>query len=576
MGFFPFITYGQGILDQVSCIDIRTGFPLYSWMVKDPQGGYIVSVQKDKTGTEGLFIDDVLVTSFHHMDDQFSASLNDIFICKLNSDFGFESALVVDNAEIGRDIFCGDSYVLYSMSIIETSADRDSFPILLNGSVEIPREGNQGKGVLIVMNKELDHVSYFFPSTGDIGQVAVDGNMAYIEMLIPDLVPFIIVNEVDTIHHQHFAQDSNLFGLQTVVLCKYNLLNNQIAWTLRIGDVGREKLNEMLIDGDHNLVILGETNSRYFPLNGVDTVLNNSDHCPFIAKYSPEGEFLSGHINTSPENANTYSMLVDNEDNIFISGVYYGPDFAIEDTILIRPGIDFPNHAQGTITKFNPDCGFEWIMQAEGNFERTGFWDVAELSDDRIILSGDFRGGFMEVQEQVYIDDPLEEKNFGFMLMLDKKTGMVMDHIMTIGDFRRDFYDIEVDNDGNLDLFMRYRGVDTIFGQLFENPISSLNGYLIKLDLSPVANEVLPEESSSLSIFPNPVSGDGITLSINGGWTTQTITYAIYDMMGHLVEKNSNSSDTNPFISTSNWPPGPYWLQAQIGDQRLSHLMIVH
>ncbi len=571
----PFVIQGQSVLQQADCHDIHYGFPSYKWLNKDLEGNYFLGIEKTHTDSEGLYIDDTFIPAFRHFPDDFSLALVDFFICKLDPEFRLSNALVIDNAELDRDLFCGEQYTLYTMSLIDSAEDKDSFPILINGIHEISREGNKGKGVVVVMDNLLQYQEYFIPSTGDIGQIAVDGHMAYIELRIPDNEPFIVVNGIDTIHNHHHFEDPNDFGRQTVLICKFDLLSHQAVWTLRIGDVGYEELIEMLIDGDHNLVILGETSSTYFSFNDVDTVANQSDHNPFIAKYTPDGEFLGGFINANQENAYARNMIVDSERNIFVAGFYYGDDYFIGDTILLRPGTDFPNNSQSTITKFDPNGNFAWIMQADGNFERTGFYDVAELNHEQIVVCGDFKGGQIEMNENTYFDIPGEDQQFGYLMSVSKITGIIEQHVMTEGNYRREFYDVEVDSEGHLDLFMRFRGIDTIFGNIYESPLSVRNGYLIKLDLSSVSNVELFKYEPMFNIVPNPVTSEGFTLFLPDSIKAEDLNYFIFNSIGSMILKGRISSEDDLFISTSNLISGTYFIELQTSNQTQTQIFNV-
>jgi hypothetical protein len=376
---------GQTILEQKVGKDISASFPHYEWLHKDPQGGYLLSIGKSETNTIGFYLDEELIPTHHHVDDDDVQFLEDLFICKLNANFSLEKSFVIDNAEVGRDTYCGDDYVLYSMSIAETKANRDSFPILLNGVDTIPRENHVGAGVVVVLNKDLQLVNYFFPSTGEIGQVAVDGYMAYLELRIPSEVPYIIVNGTDTVHNQVFEPNSSIFGFQTVVLCKYNLLSHQVEWLLRIGDVGYEELLEMHIDKEHNLVVLGTTNSTYFSFNGADTILNNSDHNPFVAKYTADGDFLMGILNQEEVFEITSDLYIDEEDNYYILSFYSGKEYKVEDTILYNPKYKNQYPTRGLIRKYNVHGDFQWVWQLEGAYEQGDILSMTFLSNEIVV-----------------------------------------------------------------------------------------------------------------------------------------------------------------------------------------------
>ncbi len=570
----PFAAKGQTILEQKVGKDINASFPHYEWLHKDPQGGYILSIGKSETNTEGFYLDEELIPTHHHVDDNVVQFLEDLFICKLDANFSLEKSFVIDNAEVGRDVYCGQDYVLYSMSIAETQANRDSFPILLNGIDTIPREDHVGTGVVVVLNKDLQLVNYFFPSTGEIGQVAVDGHIAYLELRIPSEEPYIIVNGTDTVNNQVFEPNSSIFGFQTVVLCKYNLLSHQVEWLLRIGDVGYEELLKMHIDREHNLVVLGTTNSTYFSFNGRDTILNNSDHNPFVAKYSADGEFLLGIINQHEVYETASDLSIDQDDNYYFLSFYNGKEYRIEDTILYNTLHDNKYPTRGLIRKYNVHGDFQWAWQFEGEFESSNVYSLT-FSIEEIIVSGTFRDGTIFIGQDTFYHNSIDDLENGFIIFLSKDDASLKRYIMTQGKYHRRFFGLHADCDNNLDLFMRYRGKDTIFDTPFESSQYEYNGYLLKLSFSPLATTEPLTNASLFSILPNPSTNIGFFLDALECLTPHPQPFVIFDSVGRKLVTNSIWPGEKQFIDTSDWPVGSYWIQMQIGSQFQTQLVII-
>ena len=214
-------------------------------------------------------------------------------------------------------------------------------------------------------------------------------------------------------------------------------------------------------------------------------------------------------------------------------------------------------------------------MQADGNFERTGFYDVAELNHEQIVVCGDFKGGQIEMNENTYFDIPGEDQQFGYLMSVSKITGIIEQHVMTEGNYRREFYDVEVDSEGHLDLFMRFRGIDTIFGNIYESPLSVRNGYLIKLDLSSVSNVELFKYEPMFNIVPNPVTSEGFTLFLPDSIKAEDLNYFIFNSIGSMILKGRISSEDDLFISTSNLISGTYFIELQTSNQTQTQIFNV-
>jgi len=554
----------QNVLSQLEFKDIDIGFPYYEYISKDFQGNYFIGVDLRSTDKDGLFMGDAFVPAFRHYPDDFNLGLSDFFLCKLSLDLTLKASFVIDNAETTRDIFAGESYTLISMSLIDTDVEKDSFPILLNGEFVLDREGNRGNGSLIVLDNELRFQKAIFLSDGELGQVAVEGNMAYLELQIPSNEPFIIVGGKDTVYNHTAFNNPNDYGRQTVVLCKYDLVTDEVIWLQRIGNVGFESLIEMEVDMDHNLVILGATSSVYFSFNDIDTILNYSDHNPFIGKYSPNGEFLLGILNQAEVSENAKDLYIDEENNYYITSNFYGKDFTIGDTLLLNPlyGNKYPIRA--FVVKYNSTGAFQWISQIEGSFEESFLHGITGRNEN-IIISGIFNEGEAYFGSEVYSHDFDDGRENQFICVLDKETGRYRSHIMTEGNWHRHFFSLSVDQSGNLDMFMRFRGSDTIFNLPFSSSMNLWSGYLLKLSpdfLLSINNKSAHQDM--ISAYPNPCkSGDDILVKINAKQSIDPFICSIMDVKGEILWHSELLFDSFISIPTINLSQGAYWLKVQ-------------
>lgn len=256
-------TYGlqaQQILSQVKISSGATN-DCREFMIQDSAFNYYVGLNY---GTFRLNVEvgDTLVNSFRQ--DPYTSDLNlvDFYFFRFDPHHQLTGSFVIDNAEHVADFFSNGRYSLISMTLQPKEKQDSAYPILLNGTTEISREGNRGKGALIVLDEQMQLEKYVFLSTGELGQVAVDDHYAYLEFRIPDSAPYILVGQ-DTVHN-YSALPLMEFGYQTMVLCKYDLVTDEILWWRRMGGALKDELRDILIDSKGNLVIHGWTSSGWF------------------------------------------------------------------------------------------------------------------------------------------------------------------------------------------------------------------------------------------------------------------------------------------------------------------------
>lgn len=570
-----FSAKGQTIIQDLEFQDIRSFGREYEFVTQGDQGSYLVLVEKQETDEPGMVVGNVLVPAYHHLPNQSSLVLSDMFLCKVTSDYQLVNSLVIDNAEIVRDVFAGSDFTLVSMNLHENDLGADSYPILINGSTEIPREGNIGKGVVIITDNNLEFQRFHIPSSGEIGNVAINGHIAYFELRIPDQQPYIVLENLDTIFNQASLDDPTDFGRQTVVLCSYDLDLNKILWSIRLGNVGYEILDEMLIDNEGNVVILGETSSTYFTFNDQDTIVNMSDHNPFIGKYSSSGELLFSQFNSLENNVSAWDLFIDSENEIYWLGLYRGDQYQTPDTILERPGLGRPFRNQGILTKCGEEGGSSWVMQLEGDFEESIFYSVAELNLENIVISGLFDTGTVSIGDSIYYTEEGASDFYDFIISLDKETGKIKSHSMTRIDKRPlYFYNMFRNNNDQLDIFLYFQGSDTLFQKSLESFDGKISGWLITLSIDFLLRSTELTFVEEMMVYPNP-SSQGFYLDATESLTPHPQPFVIFDSVGRKFVTNSIWSGEKKYIDTSDWPVGSYWIQMQIGSQSQTQLVII-
>ncbi|MGB4850095.1 MAG: T9SS type A sorting domain-containing protein, partial [Saprospiraceae bacterium] len=464
-----------------------------------------------------------------------------------------------------------------SMTLNSAELENSLYPITLGGDVVIPRDGNRGKALLVVLDENLNLVKAVLPSTGEIGQVAADGDFAYLEFRIPDHQPFILIG-TDTVHNHVYSDNPTDYGRQTVVLCKYDFVNDKVEWWRRIGNVGREELYDMEIDKDYNLLIRGTTSSTYFSYNGIDTVINDSNDNPFIGKYTPEGINIFGILNPFENNLLVDDYCIDKGGNYYLAGTYYGSRFIVGDTVLYNPWLGTMYPYRAVVIKYNSEGAFQWVTQLEGTFEESFLQSITTLNDGNLIISGLFRNGDLLLGGQVYHHGGSSDSENAFLWILDAGTGVYKDHIMTEGESHRMFYDLYSDKKGILNMFLKVNGTDTIFNQEFSSGTAYSNDFLVKLStnfLSYLQEPIVLKDIFKL--YPNPISqSTNVNIEFNKEFQKGESQYVIMDQKGNEVLSGNVDSNHEKFqIETKSLIAGAYWIIVNKGNVMDVELLII-
>ncbi|MBK9982431.1 MAG: T9SS type A sorting domain-containing protein [Saprospiraceae bacterium] len=572
----PFSIKSQHLISQV---EVQRGYTTscFQYMIHDPAENYYVGVEYG-TNKDSVIVGDTSVAS--HRNDPINnfLGLSDFYFLRFDSQHQLSGSFVIDNAEMVRDFYSGGVHSLISMTLYDSESEDSLYPITLGGIEEVEREGNRGKGILVVLDEDMNLEKVIIPSTGELGQVATDGDFAYLEVRIPKGSAYILIG-TDTVFNQPYVNSPTYFD-ETVVLCKYNLITDEVVWWKRIGERGDEELEEMELDPDKNLVIRGITSSIDFYFDDSTYIVNTSAHNPFIGKYSPDGKWLLGILNPNEVNEYVSDMTVDPEGNFYIASEYYGPMYAIGDTVLYNEFIDGQYQYKGLVVKYDAFGNFVWAHQSQGNCKRTSLFSIAWMKNHQVVISGYFLEGDLQFGGQVYHQENGTHNENGFLWILDAETGAYIQHVMSQGVQGRRFYDMYVDHDNILNMYLQFGGTDTLFNAIISGQTQNASGFLLKI--VPDFISALPELNTLIdgfNVYPNPASGSsGVNITFNDASSSSAYSCVVYDQCGQKVFESGdieNSYDKTYHLNTSSLLPGTYWVVLYNKNQKQIKLLIL-
>lgn len=442
--------------------------------------------------------------------------------------------------------------------------------------MEIERQGNRGKAVLVVLDEDLQLLKAPIPGTGKLGQVAVDGQYAYLEFRIEDFEPYIIIG-TDTVYNWEMdIPGFPDYGFQTIILCKYDFINEEVIWTKRIGNVGPEFLRDMLIDSEGNLLIHGWTSSGFFTFTETDTAVNYQVDKPFLGKYSPDGELLWGILNTNQHGELFHSIKLDEEDNVYYLGEYTWPEYHIGDTILYNAVYDPGNPTnRGIIVKYDNGGKYQWVTQLDGQFAVGVLRDVS-FYEDKIVLGGMFLLGSLFLGNHVYENSP--ETDNMFLWVLKVGTGRQISHAFVNGTATKGMQHVFWNEDKIINIYFILAGEDEIFGEIISSTAGNFNGFLAKVNLDTLlSTEHSIKRDNLMSIYPNPAkSRTTIYLNIDIAQHATPLDYSIYTHSGiHVSHGQTTPNGTSHSITLLDLPSGVYSVVVEVQGIRQSAVIYV-
>ncbi|MEN9323494.1 MAG: hypothetical protein RL699_1274 [Bacteroidota bacterium] len=212
----------------------------------------------------------------------------------------------------------------------------------------------------------------------------------------------------------------------------------------------------------------------------------------FVIKLNPSGNFMwAKKIGGSSSSVETFSLVVDNIGNIFVSGRFQG-------TVDMDPGLNVYNltagGADGYITKLDSNGNFIWAKQLHGDINSyTSCASIKIANNGDIVLVGEFHGvvdfdtgnGIANITS-IGLTGPFTFNTDAFVLKLNAQGATIWTKIF--GGVNSDSAEcIFLDTIGNIYVNGQFQGPDPIDldpgpGQFYLTSLGVYDTFITKLD----------------------------------------------------------------------------------------------
>lgn len=182
-------------------------------------------------------------------------------------------------------------------------------------------------------------------------------------------------------------------GGQYIYIAKYDSDGNYIWAKTMQGDGFNCQGFDLSLDSELNIVITGRfSNSVDFDPSASEYILtaNSGSIHFFIAKYTNNGNLMWAFSGGSSQNTEGTSLAIDSNDNIFLTGVFYG---AVDFDPSANSSYLSATHYDIFLAKYNADGEYQWAKKIGGNGWYSRAYKVLVDSLQNIILTGYFEGG---------------------------------------------------------------------------------------------------------------------------------------------------------------------------------------
>lgn len=177
------------------------------------------------------------------------------------------------------------------------------------------------------------------------------------------------------------------------------------VWAKSFGGSGRESENDFIIDHQGNLYVVGQFSSNQ--INFGNFVLTTEDTSHYVVKFNSDGEGIWGKSLGSwipYSSVYIYSVAVDSEESVYITGEFYGP-WTFANTAINSDNFKF------FLAKYDMNGNELWIKTY--NEVISNGYRIKIDSEDYIIVTGEF-------QETLIIDNITLSSNGGHDVFVAK------------------------------------------------------------------------------------------------------------------------------------------------------------
>ena len=294
----------------------------------------------------------------------------DAFLAKFNSTGALLWSTFIggEGDDIGRSVAIDSDDNI----IITGDAGSSDFPVL-NGYDEI---FNSNDAFLMKFDPLGDLIwSTFFGGTKfERGtSVAIDSSDNIVLTGYTTSEDFPVLNAYDETHN----------GYSDVLLSKFDS-SGDLIWSTYLGGDIYDEGQSVALDSQDNIVVTGYSVSNDFPvLNGYNETNDDNGYDIFLTKFSSSGTLLWSTLFGGYHHDNGFSLALDSQDGITITGETKSSDFPILN------GYDKTSDGgdDAFLVKFDSSCDLLWSTFLGGSDWEIGA-SIVHDSNDNIIVTG--------------------------------------------------------------------------------------------------------------------------------------------------------------------------------------------
>jgi hypothetical protein len=367
--------------------------------------------------------------------------------------------------------------------------------------------------------------------------------------------------------------DTDDYRSADIFLVKYDP-NGHVLWAKSFGGSGFDRSYSVIVDNNNNVLMSGLTQSRSISF-GTHTLTNPGGDICFVAKFDGNGDakWVSA---TSPGNLDVGGGLTtDKWGNVFFAGSFYYDSVTIGSYTFYT---DTPGNTMMFVAKTDSVGNVLWAHSIGYTDSIYGNVYSASLVADslgNVLLTGGIYGypSLVFGSDTLYDDTSNEYRNF-FVMEYDAAGVPVWATTATgAGNFEGE--GITADRSGNIFVIGSYNDAPISLGSYSLPVTRGGNAFIAKLSPPQISAVLTPQsQQQSINVYPVPSQSDVHVALAGVGYSAVRVT----DMSGRtiwLTQCDVANANVTIAIPVSSLIPGSYIVTATHNGNSLSKTIVV-
>jgi hypothetical protein len=177
-------------------------------------------------------------------------------------------------------------------------------------------------------------------------------------------------------------------GEDDIFLVKYNE-GGTVEWAVSAAGTGYDYAEEILTDEEGNIYMAGSFNGPNITFGDQTFEGYPGDFDAYLVKYTSSGNFLWGIIAGGDGDDRAYGLDIDNDGNIYITGMFHSQTMHIGSTTLTKKGF-----YDMFVAAFDNQGGVIWAKNA-GETDYT-YGKKIKVLNDHLYVAGEFNGASLQ------------------------------------------------------------------------------------------------------------------------------------------------------------------------------------